>query len=634
MSTIPATEDNSISVQAAIFRDRGGAIIQVPTDSLGIQAIGGVLYQINPDGTKTALGGGGGGGITALTGDVTAAGTGSVAATIAAHAVTYAKMQQAGALTFLGNSTGGAADIAEMSVATARTVLGLAAVAISASAADLTTGTLAAARLPAFTGDITTSAGSSATTLKNTGPGAVTIGGGGTILASITLDVAGRVTAVTTTASGGGITALTGDVSATGPGSVSSTVGSVQTGVRVGAAGTGIQPSLRNPDSLANFAQLWAYPASGTNVGQSFNVIPRGTGFSGSIKANLSIYGTDLVADTANTESLLIRATGSAYNFLATSTGTGTLRPLNFQVGASVTSDTGINISATNNNVSVNSHYVAFARAGTAVTAQANGTVMNFAAVPPTQASGASVALNAYRWDAVTVTFTGTTAITTAAGVNFIDVEAPTYTDASALTITNAATLTIKDAPQAAGSVTLSNAYSLWTQAGAVRMDGYVNGSEFPALIFAAAHQQAIQKSGGAFVIGTSDSNTLSFQTNHTSVAQFDTSGNFIPLASATYDNGSGAALWNNLWCATAHAVNWKGFVGATPIGFTDNAGTNLLSFSSGAVTFSGTAWGVFGTNAAQQTGGAATATAVYTATEQSMLQKIYNMGRTFGFLT
>lgn len=63
---------------------------------------------------------GGGSGITALTGDVTASGTGSVAATLAAG-----------------------------------------------SASVLNSGTLNAARLPAFSGDVTTSAGSSVTTLAN-----------------------------------------------------------------------------------------------------------------------------------------------------------------------------------------------------------------------------------------------------------------------------------------------------------------------------------------------------------------------------------------------------------------------------------------------------------------------------------
>lgn len=61
--------------------------------------------------------GGGGGGITALTSDVVATGTGAIAATIQPNVVSYAKMQQAGSLKILGNSTGSTANIQEVGVA-------------------------------------------------------------------------------------------------------------------------------------------------------------------------------------------------------------------------------------------------------------------------------------------------------------------------------------------------------------------------------------------------------------------------------------------------------------------------------------------------------------------------------------
>lgn len=66
-----------------------------------------------------------GGGITALTGDVTASGTGSVAATIANDAVTYAKIQNVSATDkLLGRSTAGAGDVEEITcTAFARTIL-------------------------------------------------------------------------------------------------------------------------------------------------------------------------------------------------------------------------------------------------------------------------------------------------------------------------------------------------------------------------------------------------------------------------------------------------------------------------------------------------------------------------------
>ncbi|MAN62853.1 MAG: hypothetical protein CMI60_13005 [Parvibaculum sp.] len=65
-----------------------------------------------------------GGGITALTGNVTASGSGSVAATIADEAVTYAKMQHVSATSrVLGRITSGAGDVEELTAANLRTIL-------------------------------------------------------------------------------------------------------------------------------------------------------------------------------------------------------------------------------------------------------------------------------------------------------------------------------------------------------------------------------------------------------------------------------------------------------------------------------------------------------------------------------
>lgn len=63
--------------------------------------------------------------ITALTGDVTASGPGSVAGTIANNAVTNAKSAQMATLTLKGNNTGGASDPLDLTVAQVKTMLSL-----------------------------------------------------------------------------------------------------------------------------------------------------------------------------------------------------------------------------------------------------------------------------------------------------------------------------------------------------------------------------------------------------------------------------------------------------------------------------------------------------------------------------
>jgi hypothetical protein len=107
------------------------------------------LYFTDDAGNDIALTNNGaviGGGITALTGNVTASGSGSVAATIADEAVTYAKMQHVSATSrVLGRITSGAGDVEELTGANIRTIANVADGATAytdnlAAAASLTVG--------------------------------------------------------------------------------------------------------------------------------------------------------------------------------------------------------------------------------------------------------------------------------------------------------------------------------------------------------------------------------------------------------------------------------------------------------------------------------------------------------------
>lgn len=113
-----------------------------------------------------------GGGITAAAVGFNGSAAVTLSASVDAGHITLARMANLAANSLIGNNTGAGATPLALTTTQVKTMLaiaagdvsGLATVATTGSAADLT-GTLAAARLPAFTGDVTTSAGSSATTI-------------------------------------------------------------------------------------------------------------------------------------------------------------------------------------------------------------------------------------------------------------------------------------------------------------------------------------------------------------------------------------------------------------------------------------------------------------------------------------
>lgn len=101
-----------------------------------------------------------------------------------------------------------------------------------------------------------------------------------------------------------------------------------------GGGVTGTKTSFIDQDNLANFAQFLAYPASGTNVGQQLAVAPRGTGYATTLKAQIALYNTDPIADSANYEFFSMRAIGTdGFVFSTGKTGTASNRPMMFASG-------------------------------------------------------------------------------------------------------------------------------------------------------------------------------------------------------------------------------------------------------------------------------------------------------------
>jgi hypothetical protein len=113
------------------------------------------------------------------------------------------------------------------------------------------------------------------------------------------------------------------------PGNKLTVVGSVELGAM---NGVGVNPSITNPSRTAGFAQVQFYPASGTNVAQSFAVVPRGTGQPNN-RAQFSIFNTDFIADSTNHEFLTVRSRGQDFVVGTGKVGAGVIRPIIFSAG-------------------------------------------------------------------------------------------------------------------------------------------------------------------------------------------------------------------------------------------------------------------------------------------------------------
>lgn len=123
-------------------------------------------------------------------------------------------------------------------------------------------------------------------------------------------------------------------------------------------------------------------------------------------------------------------------------------------------------------------------------------------------ASAATTTYRAFRIAAHTVTLTGTTQVTSTVGAAAVMVNQLTLTDASAVTVDAAASVYIANSPVAAGSVTLTNAYSLWVDAGTTRLDGRLTPAQGADV--ASANDLTLGTDGNVFEItGTTQINAI-----------------------------------------------------------------------------------------------------------------------------
>lgn len=130
-----------ITTAGKALLDDADAAAQRTTLGLGTLATQSGTFSGTSSGTNT------GDQTITLTGDVTGSGTGSFAATIANGAVSLAKMANMATDSFIGRDTAGTGAPEVLSAATARSVLGLATIATTGSASDLSGGTVPTARL-------------------------------------------------------------------------------------------------------------------------------------------------------------------------------------------------------------------------------------------------------------------------------------------------------------------------------------------------------------------------------------------------------------------------------------------------------------------------------------------------------
>lgn len=108
-----------------------------------------------------------------------------------------------------------------------------------------------------------------------------------------------------------------------------------------------------------NFAGAGFYPSSGTNVGSFLQFIPKGTGYTSAIKAQMSFYNTDFIADASNYEVMVQRAAGTdGYGLFSFAGGTGSLRNIWIAANGNTSSSLANIVFGTDGNTTLRGNFV------------------------------------------------------------------------------------------------------------------------------------------------------------------------------------------------------------------------------------------------------------------------------------
>lgn len=186
-----------------------------------------------------------------------------------------------------------------------------------------------------------------------------------------------------------------------------------------------------------------------------------------------------------------------------------------------------------------------------------------------TVASAAGAIWNAVLLD-MDVSVSGSTNITTATGFNMVALNAPTITDVGTMgTITNSATLYIGGAPTGSG-LTITNAYALWVDDGAVRFDGAVTAASFTVSGLTSG-RVTFATTGGAL---TDDAG---FTFDGVTLTLSDSNAATTPLAILNQDSTGDSALRFSLSTTRSYAVGIDNSASDSFIISTAASGTAVL---------------------------------------------------------